>query len=367
LYASSGKRLAGRLSQPNGHLVARDRRRPGCATVRAHGTLRFMRIHLQNPPGESLFAFDRPMWDAAVARAPGAGDGLTVTIGTAPEELSAALPTAEALVTDTATIRDIFGRPAPRLKLVFITSAGLDRLAPYDWLPPGAVLMNNRGTHAAKSGEFGIMALLMLATRVPRMVTNQRAGVWREIYGSVLAGRNVTVVGLGTLGGAVAGHAARFGMAVTGIRANPAPHPDCARVLGIDALDSVLPETEFLVLATPLTDATRGLLDRRRLGLLPRDAGLLNIGRGGLVDQDALCDALDAGALSGAVLDVFTPEPIPQGHRLWTTPNLIISPHVSADDPATYNPRSLDIFLANLKAYRDGQPLPNRFDTVRGY
>ena len=85
----------------------------------------------------------------------------------------------------------------------------------------------------------------------------------------------------------------------------------------------------------------------------------MNIGRGALLDQDALCDLLDNGHLSGAVLDVFTPEPIPPGHRLWTTRNLVISPHTAADNPATYNPRSLDIFLENLRAYRDGRPLPN--------
>ena len=94
---------------------------------------------------------------------------------------------------------------------------------------------------------------------------------------------------------------------------------------------------------------------------------MVNIGRGELLDQDALCDALDDGHLSGAVLDVFAPEPIPPGHRLWTTPNLIISPHTAADDPATYNPRSLDIFLENLRAWRDARPLPNRFDIARGY
>jgi phosphoglycerate dehydrogenase-like enzyme len=330
-----------------------------------------MHIHLQNPVGESLFAFDRAMWDAAFARSGLAADafpqGLLVTIGATGDDLAAALPTAGAVVTDTGTIRRIFGRAAPNLRLVFITSAGLDRLAPYDWLPPGAVLMNNRGTHAAKSGEFGIMALLMLANRIPRMVTSQRAGVWKEIWGNVLAGRAVTIVGLGTLGSAVAGQAARFGMAVTGIRANPAPHHDCVRVLGSDALDDVLPATEFLVLACPLTDATRNIMDRRRLNRLPAGACVLNIGRGGLIDQDALCDLLDQDRLSGAVLDVFTPEPIPAGHRLWSTPNLIISPHTSADDPNTYNARSLDIFLDNLRAWRDGRPLPNRFDTARGY
>ena len=326
-----------------------------------------MQIHLQNPAGESLFAFDQSMWAAAAARAPDISPDHTVTIGATPADFATAMQTAQALVTDTASIRILFDCPAPHLKLIFITSAGLDRLAPYDWLPQGAVLMNNRGAHAIKSGEFGIMALLMLANRIPRMVTNQRAGIWREIWGGVLARRAVTIIGLGTLGSAVAEHATRFGMVVTGIRANPASHPHCAKVLGADILDSVLPDTEFLVLACPLTAATRNIIDRRRLGLLPAGACLLNIGRGGLIDQDALCDSLDRDALSGAVLDVFTPEPIPPGHRLWTTPNLIISPHTSADDPATYNPRSLDIFLDNLRAWRNGQPLPNQFDIVRGY
>jgi phosphoglycerate dehydrogenase-like enzyme len=109
------------------------------------------------------------------------------------------------------------------------------------------------------------------------------------------------------------------------------------------------------------------MLTRDRLSGLPRGAGIVNIGRGELLDQDALCDLLDSGHLSGAVLDVFSPEPIQPGHRLWTTPNVIISPHTAADDPATYNARSLDIFLENLRAWRGGEPLPNQFDIARGY
>ncbi|HEY4040773.1 MAG TPA: D-2-hydroxyacid dehydrogenase [Rhodopila sp.] len=326
-----------------------------------------MRIHLQNPDDDPLFVFSRPMWEAAVARAPDIGGGHTVSIGVTPADFTVGMQDAEALVTDVSVIKALFPCPAPMLKLIFLTNAGLDTLAPFSWLPADVMLLNNRGTHTAKAGEFAIMSILMLANRVPAMVDNQRRGRWHKLWGSVLAGRNLTVVGLGTLGGATAEHAARFRMRVTGVRANPAPHPACVRVVGTNALDDVMPETEFLVLACPLTDATRGLINRQRLECLPSGAGVVNIGRGELLDQDALCDLLDGGHLSGAVLDVFSPEPIPHGHRLWSTPNMIISPHTAADDPATYNRYSLDIFLENLRAWRDGRALPNRFDTERGY
>jgi phosphoglycerate dehydrogenase-like enzyme len=326
-----------------------------------------MRIHLQNPDSDKLFDFSRTMWDAAAARARDVGGGHDVSIGVTPADFLAAMRDAEALVCDASVIKALLPCPAPNLKLIFLTNAGLDKLAPFTWLPPGVILMNNRGTHAAKSGEFALMAILMLANRIPAMASNQRRGVWRKLWGSVLSGRRLTVVGLGTLGGATAEHAALFGMRVTGVRAHPEPHPSCETVVGTADLDDVLPETEFLVLACPLTDATRGLMTRKRLESLPSGAGLVNIGRGELLDQEALCDLLDHDHLSGAVLDVFTPEPIPPGHRLWSTPNLIISPHTSADDPATYNPHSLDIFLTNLAAWRDGKPMPNRFDIARGY
>lgn len=326
-----------------------------------------MRIHLQNPVDDPLFEFSQSLWDAAAARAPDVSHGHRISVGRSAADFAAAMTEAEALICDVSVIKAQFPCPAPRLQLLFVTNAGLDRLAPFDWLPHGVTLLNNRGTHAAKAGEFGIMAVLMLANRVPEMVTHQRDGRWQKLWGMVLAAQPITIIGLGVLGGAVARHADMFGMTVTGVRANPAPHPHCAQVIGVEQLDSALRETRFLVLACPLTAATRGLIDRRRLDLLPDCAGIVNIGRGELIDQAALCDRLDAGRLSGAVLDVFDPEPIPPGHRLWHTPNVIISPHTSADDPATYNATSLDIFLSNLRAWRDRQPLPNRFDIARGY
>jgi len=326
-----------------------------------------MRIHIQNPVDDPLFLFSRAMWDAAAARARDVGSGHVVTIGDTDAEFAAGIAEAEALVTEIGIVAAKFPCAAPQLKLLFITNAGLDRLAPFDWLPPGVALLNNAGVHMVKAGEFAIMSILMLANRVPEMVTHQRAGQWQKLWGAVLEGRRVTVVGLGSLGSGAAMQAARFGMHVTGVRTTAMPHPHCAEVITTVELDRVLPTTEFLVLACPLTEATRNLMDRRRLEMLPRGAGLVNIGRGALADQDAMCNLLDSGHLSGAVVDVFVPEPIPPGHRLWTTRNLIISPHTAADDPATYNPRSLDLFFDNLRAWRDGRPMPNLFDPARGY
>lgn len=326
-----------------------------------------MRIHIQNPANDPLFLFSYDMWDAAAARAGDIGRGHEVTLGDTDDDFAAGMEDAEALITEVGVITRLFPCRAPRLRLIFLTNAGLDALAPFDWLPRNVALLNNRGTHTVKAGEFGIMSVLMLANRVPQMVTHQRAGRWQKLWGTVLGGKRLTVVGLGALGTPIARWGRQFGLHVTGVRATAAPHPDCDAVITTAEIDRALPSTDFLVLACPLTDSTRNLLDRRRLGLLPRDAGVANIGRGALLDQDALCDLLDGGHLSGAVLDVFTPEPVPEGHRLWDTPNLIMSPHTSADDPATYNPHSLDIFFANLRALRDGRPMPNLYDFARGY
>jgi len=324
-----------------------------------------MRILVQNLPRDLHFEITPGQWDAAMERAEESGHEVSFTSN--PESGREALSGAEALVGPKAAVRALFPAAAPRLRLIFCMNAGLDGLEPFDWLPPDAALLNNRGVHAGRAGEYAAMALLMLAAGMPGFIADQRAERWEQRHARVVAGRRLVVLGLGSLGGAAAERAAGFGMRVTGVRANPRPHPACERVVGVDALDAELPDADFLLLATPLTAATRGILDRRRIALLPPGAGVINIGRGGLLDQDALCDALDGGQLGGAVLDVFTLEPVPPGHRLWTTRNLVMTPHVSADDPATYNPRSLDLFWANVRAWRGGEALPTRFDTERGY
>lgn len=319
-----------------------------------------MRVHVQNTPGDPDFAIGPALWRAM-------GGPAEVSFGDSQAAFEAGLGEAEALVTSTVELRRHFPCPAPSLKLIFCTSAGLDRLAPFDWLPAGVRLLNNSGVHGARAGEYAAMALLMLAGGMPELIEAQRAGIWRKRYGSVLAGRRVAVVGTGGMG-AAAGRVARlFGMQAVGVRTRAVPHPDFAEVIAVAGLDALLPTVEFLLLAAPLTPQTRGMLDRARMQLLPRGAGVINIGRGALLDQEALCDALDAGHLGGAVLDVFEPEPIPRGHRLWTTRNLVITPHVAADDPATYARDSVALFLRNLEAFAAGAEMPSVFDTARGY
>lgn len=326
-----------------------------------------MRIHIQNPADEPVFSFDQAQWDAAIARNPDIGAGHQVSFANDAAGFAAAAPEMEALITWVGMARKLFPHPAPKLKLISFTSAGMDRAAPFDWVPPGVSLLNNRGAHGDKAGEFALMAVLMLGNLMPRFATAQREQVWKPAHASVLKGRSVVVVGTGTLGGAAAEQLARLGMRVTGVSFSGRPHPACERSLPVSQLDSVLPETEFLVLAAPLTPLSRNMLSRERIAMLPASAGIVNIGRGPLIDEEALLDALDAGRIAGAVLDVFAEEPVPPGHRLWTTRNLIMTPHMSADDPATYNPTTLDIFFANLRALRDGKPMPNRIDTTRGY
>ena len=323
-----------------------------------------MRIHIQNSPPGTPHPITEEQWFAAATRAGVVHD---VSIGDTPSDFSSGMSEAEALIVATTALRPLLPLRANNLRIIYCLSAGLDLLAPFEWLPPGVALLNNSGTHSIKGGEYVLMAMLMLANRMPKFIADQQARVWSQECGFSLFGQRLTILGLGALGSTVAAHGAALGMVVTGVRTRSEPHPHCHKVLAIDALDMILPETDMLVLTLPLTMATRHIMNRRRLELLPKTAGLINIGRGGLLDQKATCELLRNDSLGGAVLDVFEHEPIPAGDLLWTTPNLIITPHMAAGDPARQNAISLDIFLQNVALYQEGGTMPNLFDITTGY
>ena len=262
---------------------------------------------------------------------------------------------------------DALRRHGGALRLVHCTSAGIDRYLPLDWLPAGAVLTNSSGIHAEKGGEYGLLALLMLNDRMPRHATNQRRHVWTRDHSTPIRGKTVLIYGVGAIGGAIAANAKMLGLRVWGIRRSREPHPHLDHVAGPEELDALLPAVDFLVVACPLTARTRGAIGPAQLDRLRPHAGLVNLARSAIVDYDHLAGALRSERLAGAVLDVFSPEPVPPDSPLWDVPNLVMTPHVSSDDPHGYIERSLAILAANLGHLRAGTPLVNVVDPLRGY
>ena len=320
-----------------------------------------MHIHVHNDPRGVDNPITPAQWQAAGIA------GHTVSFGAGAEDFAAVAAGVDVLVAPPWGMGVLDLGLAPRLRLVQSTSAGVDFLLRLGQLPAHVLLANNRGVHARKAGEYAAMAILMLVNRMPQFAEDQKHQRWQRVTAGLASAQRLTVVGLGSLGGAAAAQAQHLGMRVTGIRNRAGAHPACGETLTVDALDGVLPATDILLLACPLTPATRGLLSAERIALLPPGAGVINIGRGRLIEQAALFDALDEGRLGGAVLDVFEQEPIPEGDRAWTTRNLIITPHMSSDDDTTYNPHTLRILAANLAALERGDAPPTLVDRNAGY
>ena len=338
---------------------------------------RRVRVHIKNnhaashtfpptPEGEAVFTITRARYDEAAGRHADVAERLDVVIDWDEDNFASSMKTAEVLVTwdlPTAELATV----APGLKWIHIVGAGVEHLCPMDWLPDGVTVVNNKGAHAAKGSEFAVMAVLMLHTRMPALVTNQRSARWHSLFSTPIAGRTVAVVGVGSIGGAAAKRLKALGLRVLGVSRHGRPAPGVDEMVATDRLDEVLAQADYVFVATPLTPETRGLIDARRLGLMKRGAGLINIGRAAVVDYDALIERLGDGHLSGAILDVFDPEPLPAGSPLWSTPNLIVTPHVSADDGDAYVALTLDIFFANMRRYLADEPLANIVRPEVGY
>ena len=141
----------------------------------------------------------------------------------------------------------------------------------------------------------------------------------------------------------------------------------CSKIVKIDKIDSVLPEADILYLALPETPETKNLINNKRLNLLKSSCGIVNIGRQSAIDYDALCEKLKTKQLAGAILDVFEPEPIVNSSKLWNTPNLVITPHVSSDDHGSYVKMTLDLFFKNLKLFISNKELLNQINKDLGY
>ncbi len=219
----------------------------------------------------------------------------------------------------------------PRLKYIHTTSHGLDHM-PLDYIRAhGIRLCDARGVYGVPMAEYALGGVLQLYKAFPLLAAQQRDRVWRHPETvRELTGRQVTLLGTGSVGTECAKRFSAMGCRCVGLCRHPkagAEGFDAQR--GIDALDALLPETDILLVTLPLTDETRRMLDARRFALLKDGAVLVNMARGHIVDEAAMTAALKSGRLSGAVLDVFDTEPLPADSPLWALPNCIVTPHSS--------------------------------------
>ena len=256
---------------------------------------------------------------------------------------------------------------APNLKWIHVSSAGVNHLAPFDWMVDDLVLTNSSGIHSKKAGEFGLMSILMLQNQMTKIITNQNNKKFTTLLGKPIKGFKVVVVGTGSLGGSMIKHISKLGAEVIGVNRKGKKVEGCSKVITFEKIDEVLPITDFLYLAVPETDETKGLINKKRLDSLKHTCGIVNIGRESVLDYEYLRIKLEKNEIAGAILDVFSHEPLPINSKLWDTPNLVITPHISSDSKDNYIEMVLDVFFKNLKLFIENKALDNQVDRKLGY
>lgn len=259
---------------------------------------------------------------------------------------------------------------SPALEWLQTNSAGVEAYIQPGVLAGNTLLTNATGAYGLAIAEHMLGMLLELFKKLELYRDAQKSGAWQS-QGAVKAvyGSTVLVLGMGDIGGEFAARCKALGAKVIGVRRSPRPCPEYAdEVHLLEDLDSLLPQADVVAITLPGTDATRGLMSRERLAKMKEGAVLLNVGRGFIVDTEALCDALERGHLSGAGVDVTDPEPLPPTHRLWNIPTAVVTPHISGFyHLRETHERIVGIFLENLRRFQAGEPLRNLVDFATGY
>lgn len=255
----------------------------------------------------------------------------------------------------------------PKLRWYHTVSAGVENMPLPELAQRGIVLTNNSGSYDIQIAEH-LMAFVFAASRqLHRYRDLQRASEWKELQHQELRDATIVVYGMGSIGGEIARLARAVGMRVIGVRRRAGPsEAGIDRVVAADRLADVVGEADYLAVAAPLTPATRGAISREVISRMKPTAWIMNIGRGAIIDEPAMIEALQAKTIAGAALDVFTTEPLPKESPLWALENVIITPHHSGSSPRA-SERTLKLFAENLRRYKAGEPLINRVDFEAGY
>ena len=316
--------------------------------------------------GEKNFTITREHLDQALKNFPEIKEKVEILVNWDEDNFKTSMSNSDILLAwnfPTANLKKV----APNLKWIHCISAGVEHLLPLDWMFDDLVLTNSSGVHAKKTGEYGLMSILMLQNHMTKIITNQKDKKFVSLFSNPIAGKTVVVVGTGTLGSSMAKLVTPLGANVIGVNKRGKKVEGCSKVIMIDKIDSVLPYADFLYLAVPETTETKNLINKSRLDMLKSTCGIVNIGRQSVMDYEVLCDKLKKNEIAGAILDVFSLEPIEKNSKLWDIPNLVITPHVSSDDNGNYVKLTLDIFIKNLKLFIENKKLSNQVDKKLGY
>ncbi|WP_341530034.1 D-2-hydroxyacid dehydrogenase [Nostoc sp. UHCC 0302] len=257
---------------------------------------------------------------------------------------------------------------APGIRWQQTPSAGVNHILTPIFLEHDIILTNGAGVHAIPISEFVLSLILYHAKQLRQLQADHDQRKWEKSWLVLpeLANSTVLILGTGNIGQAIAARIKPFGARVWGGRRRPEPLPNFDKIVGTNEWHTLLPEVDYIIVATPLTPETKALIDETVLRSLPSHAYLINVGRGSVVDESALTKALTEGWIAGAGLDTVSIEPLPPESPLWSLPNLFITPHTSAISPALKG-RITDLFLDNLERYQGNKPLRNVVNKEAGY
>lgn len=290
--------------------------------------------------------------------------GRTIVACRSEVELSGCIDEIEILLTGGLPTHLLAG--ASKLRWIQNMGAGVDHLLPAPQLDASVQITCSRGIYAPQVAEHAIGLLLSLHRGFPSHVASQLERRWRPFASTPLAGQTLCVLGLGEIGSRVARIASAMGMRVLGVSRTGRPTGDVDEVARPDRLHAMLERSAAAVLALPLTGATRHILDARAIAALPARALVVNVGRGGLIDETALYRALVDGRVGGAALDVFESEPLREESRWWSAPNTLVTPHCSGTT-VRHDAGICELFARNLARYAGGETLLGLVNRELGY